>query len=77
MRLHERTIPVQKAANQIAMALIELQEEHDLTDIEMLQILSNRQLDILRYMLRDERHPGKPDARADEEEEEEEEDDDA
>ena len=66
MRLHPRTRPVQKASNAIQQSLWGLQEKHGLTDVEMMQVLADSQLTILRYMLRDERHPGEPDRKADE-----------
>lgn len=66
LRLHPRTLPVQGAEARIKLALLELQQEHDLTDVEMLQILHLAQLSILKYMLRAERHPDDPDRKADE-----------
>lgn len=66
MRLHSRTLPVQKAGNQIKMSLIEMQQEHDLTNVEMLRVLIEAQQEITKYMLRDERHPGDPEHKADE-----------
>ena len=67
MRLHPRTMPVQRAGNAIRAELDRLQQQHDLTDIEMLRILIEHQQAITKYMLREERHPGDPDRKADEE----------
>lgn len=66
MRLHEGMMPVQKASNAIRTELDRLQEEHDLTDIEMLRILIEHQQTITKYMLRAERHPDDPERKADE-----------
>jgi hypothetical protein len=67
VKLHERTLPVQKASNEIRTELDRLQEEHDLSDIEMLRVLLDHQQNITKYMLRDERHPDDPERKADEE----------
>lgn len=66
MRLHPRTLPVQQAGNAIRTELIRLQEQHDLTDVEMLRILLDHQHTITKYMLRAERHPEDPERKADE-----------
>lgn len=58
---------VQKAETDLSMKLLKFQQKHDLTDIEMLQILTQRQQTLLKYMLRAERHPDDPEKRADEE----------
>ncbi|WP_341719844.1 hypothetical protein QQG74_09160 [Micromonospora sp. FIMYZ51] len=67
MRLHARTMPVQRASNAIRAELDRLQDEHDLTDIEMLRVLIEHQQNITKYMLRAERHPNDPERKADEE----------
>lgn len=67
MRLHPRTLPVQGAAAEIRLALIRLQDEHGLTDVEMLQAVGQWQAGKLKWMLRAERHPKDPDRGADEE----------
>lgn len=66
MKLHPRTMPVERARAEIGLALIRMQEEHDLTNIEMLQAIGLVQSQILTYMLRAERHPGDPETKADE-----------
>lgn len=66
MKLHARTMHVSRARNEIGLALIRLQQEHDLTDIEMLQAINEAQASILKYMLRAERHPTDPEAKGDE-----------
>ncbi|MFJ1539214.1 hypothetical protein ACIODS_11795 [Micromonospora chalcea] len=59
-------MPVQQASRAIRDALDGLQQEHDLTDVEMLRVLFEHQQDITKYMLRRERHPNDPDKKADE-----------
>ncbi|QKW15462.1 hypothetical protein [Verrucosispora sp. NA02020] len=60
-------MPVQRAGNAIRAELDRLQDEHDLTDIEMLRVLLEHQQNITKYMLRAERHPDDLDRKADEE----------
>jgi hypothetical protein len=67
IRLHERTQAVAVASKQISTKLWELQEEHELTDVEMLQAIASHQQSMLKYMLRAERHPNDPETKADEE----------
>lgn len=66
VKLHPRTLPVQGAAAEIRLALIRLQDEHGLTDIEMLQAVGAWQAGKLKHMLRAERHPDSPDRGGDE-----------
>lgn len=67
MKLHPRTLDVQRASSFIRGRLLDMQETHDLTDVEMLRILIEHQQSITKYLLREERHPGDPDRKADEE----------
>jgi hypothetical protein len=67
LRLHKRTMPVQKAEGHLNRYLHEFQEEYDLTDIEMLRALIQCQMHLTKYMLRAERHPDDPERKADEE----------
>jgi len=67
LRLNPRTMPVAKAHGHLKRWLWEFQQEYDLTDIELLQGLADAQQQVLKYMLRAERHPDDPDAKADEE----------
>lgn len=67
LRLHPRTMPVQAASAELGMTLARFQQEHDLTDNEMLVILATQQGRLLKYRLRAERHPDDPDRKADEE----------
>jgi hypothetical protein len=59
-------MPVQRASLEIRRALDDAQERHGLTDVEMLRVLFEHQTTISKYLLRDERHPGEPDRKADE-----------
>jgi len=67
LRLHPRTMPVQKAEGHFKRYVYEFQVEYNVTDIEMLRILIDTQQSITKYMLRAERHPDNPDQKADEE----------
>lgn len=53
---HEREKITHKAGAKIELALLELQDEHDLTDVEMLQMINSWTQTKLKYMLRFERH---------------------
>ncbi len=66
MKLHRRTLPVQQASIKIQAQLDLLQQEHDLTDVEMLRVLLDHQQTLTKYLLREERHPGQPERKADE-----------
>lgn len=66
MKLHPRTLPVQRASADIRAALWTLQDQHGLTYAEMLGALAEHQQRIAKYLLREERHPGEPDRKADE-----------
>lgn len=67
MRLHPRHHTVTTASHEIDTAIHEAWERHDLTNIEVLQILSAFQVRVLKFMLRSERHPDDPDKGGDEE----------
>ncbi|MEV2239596.1 hypothetical protein [Micromonospora sp. NPDC049891] len=67
MRLRPRTMTVQRASNKIRAELDRLQQEHDLTDVEMLRVLLEHQRELTTGLLRAERHPDDPDRKADEE----------
>jgi hypothetical protein len=66
VKLHPRTLPVQRASADIRLTLIRLQGEHELTDIEMLRAVGEFQDTLLKTMLRAERHPDDPERKADE-----------
>lgn len=67
LRLHSRTMPVEQAKAELGVTLARFQREHDLTDIEMLVALAAQQQQLLKYRLRQERHPDDPERKADEE----------
>lgn len=67
VKLNPRTRLVTKARNDLTGLVIKLQEQHDLTDIELLGILIDETQNVHKYVLREERHPGEPDRKADEE----------
>lgn len=67
MKLHPRTLDVQRASSAIRGRLLDMQETHGLTDVEMLRVLIEHLQTITKYLLREERHPGDPERKADEE----------
>jgi hypothetical protein len=66
LRLHKRTMPVQSASADFRLSLIKFQQEHDLTDVEVAQMLTETLQSVLKYVLQRERHPDDPDRKADE-----------
>jgi hypothetical protein len=69
IKLHPRYFIVAKAANDYQAMLFEFMSAHpDLTYVELLTILlPGIERLVVKYMLREERHPGEDDKRADEE----------
>jgi hypothetical protein len=67
IRVGKEAQRVRMAQTQIAIQLWELKEKHNLTDIEMLQAVSEWESSQLKAMLRAERHPDDPNKYADEE----------
>ena len=66
MRLHPRTIPVQTAEAEFGLWFLDFMRAEDLSYVEALQILTSAQQNLLKYMLRHERHPDDPEKRGDE-----------
>jgi hypothetical protein len=66
MRIHPRTRIVEKAELEIGDAVREVAGRHELTHIELQQILASTQLKWLKYALRQERHPSDPEKGGDE-----------
>ena len=66
MRIHPRTRIVERAELQLGDAVRAAVREHDLTTVELMQILASTQLRWLKYALRAERHPDDPDKGGDE-----------
>jgi hypothetical protein len=67
IRLNSRTVPVTQAELDVKKALLEAEEKHDLTVMELLSILNSASVSIIRSGLRMERHPEDPNKKADEE----------
>lgn len=63
MKLHERVLIVEKASLEIAQFVLDISEKYGLTDGEYLKILSENLSNTAKYMIREERHPGDPDAK--------------
>ena len=67
LRLHKRTMTVQRAEGAIHGYVLAAMEEFGLTYAETAMILSSLTSNALKYALREERHPGNPGKKADEE----------
>jgi hypothetical protein len=65
MRVSKRAMAVSMAQTQLALMIHEFANEHDLTDIELLQGLNEAAQGTLKFMLRAERNPDRPDRAAD------------
>lgn len=66
MKLHERTLPVQRAENELGTLVWQWIERHDLTYTEAVRCLLSITQGVTKYQLRQERHPDDPDTKADE-----------
>lgn len=67
MRLHRRSMIVSRARNELAVALANIWEKHELTSSEVVWICADVTAAHARHPVRDERHPNQPDKRTDEE----------
>ena len=68
MKLHERTMIVQKHQADFNWVMIEFIKDRDITYIELLILLNEYiRSSVLKYMLRHERHPDDPEKKAGEE----------
>ncbi len=68
LRLHPRTMLVQKAEAEFQVCLLQFLDSHShLTDIELAHIMLIAPVVPLQYALRAERHPEDPTRKADEE----------
>jgi hypothetical protein len=63
MKMHSRVMPWQAARVDIGKALGEAIARHDLTYLELLQILNEEMAVWLKYGIRSERHPDDPEKR--------------
>lgn len=66
MRLHPRTIKVQAARARLFALTLDFQDEHELTDTEMLALIIYLAERAQVRLLRAERHPDDPSKKADE-----------
>lgn len=66
MRLHARTQIVNAASLDLEKAVWKVMADHDLTYIEALKILNLAEQAVIRFALRQERHPRSPNKKADE-----------
>lgn len=66
VKLHPRAFRVQQAEVDLSALLLRFRDQHpDVTDVEFLHLLVAQQLRTVKWMLREERHPGDPDVPAD------------
>jgi hypothetical protein len=65
VRLHERTLPVARALNELTGFLLDHQQKHGLTDAELLRWHAQQIAAIAKYEVRHERH-GDADKKGDE-----------
>ncbi len=66
MKLHWRTLIVQRAEGEVKSAVTAILEKHSLTLVEMIGILARELESLTRYVIRGERHPGDPTKKGDE-----------
>ena len=66
LKLHRRTLKVQKARCELSRAFWEELRKHHLTFMEALGCLMSIGDELVKYGIRQERHPNDPDARGDE-----------
>lgn len=66
LRLHPRTMLVERAGSDLRTYVNRFWEERDLTAIELGIILTDLARNVLKHKLRAERHPRNPDKKADE-----------
>ena len=66
MKLHPRTVVLQRARHAFETFLLELETEHELTYGELFSLLGNAVANLAKYQIRAERHPDDPDKKGDE-----------
>jgi hypothetical protein len=67
VKLHPRTLPVQRARIELDELVWKWMNAHDVTYVEAVRCLLEVTQTITKYQLREERHPGDPERKADEE----------
>lgn len=60
-KLHDRVAIVQKAGNEIGMAIDKIARDYKLTYAEVILVLSRNISEHVHYLIRVERHPNDPD----------------
>lgn len=66
MKIHARTLVVQKARHEFEAFLLDLEQKHELTFGELFSLLGGSIANLAKYQIRAERHPNDPDKRGDE-----------
>ncbi len=65
MKIHPRTLPVQRARCEIELAVLELAEKHGLTAGELMGAIGSLLSSLGKHAVRQERHPDDPDSPGD------------
>jgi len=66
VKLHPRTLVVERARHAFETFLLELETEHELTYGELFSLLANAVGNLAKYQIRAERHPDEPGKKGDE-----------
>ena len=66
MKIHERTLVVQKARHTFETFMLELEQEYGLSYGELFSLHGNAIANLAKYQIRGERHPDDPDKKGDE-----------
>ena len=66
IELHPRYFKVAEAGAEINLAILKLEEKHDLTVAEMVRILLEIAMDFNKFQIQHDRHPNDPDKKGDE-----------
>lgn len=67
MKVHPRTELCQQAEAKFGTFMLALERDYHLTTCETLQMMNQYQRNLLKYVLREERHPGEEGVGGDEE----------
>ena len=66
LKIHPRTMIVQKADSELARFLLDLAKKHDLTYGEIFALIGRQISEYAKYQIRTERHPDDPEKKGDE-----------
>ena len=66
LKLHPRYLKVAEASAEIKLAILKLEEKHDLTVAEMVRVLLESAMDFNKSQIQHDRYPNDPDKKGDE-----------